>query len=317
MLMLPSDKELDTAPTVLQLRIFWVLSEELHFGRAAARLYMSQPALSRQLSALERRLGVQLAVRTSRVVRITEAGAALLPAILEVLHAVARLQRVSNDYSTGLSGRVVIGTVGAEAAMDHTTSILQELRAQNPSAQVELRLLDAVSQFDDLISGRVDVVFCRPPVPDGIGVHHLRSEAMVACVSALDPLSAHPLVKLVDLEDRCVVSFPDEVPRKWRDFWAVDPRPSGVPVKYGPVVRDVESMLAEVAQNSAIAFLPAAAKDLFVRPGVVYVDVEDLPLCTSAIAWLDKMENGPVVKAVQAALRKAWPHNRDTSTHLL
>ncbi|WP_414945192.1 LysR family transcriptional regulator [Amycolatopsis sp. cmx-11-32] len=298
-----------SAPTVHQLRMFLVLAEELHFGRAAARLYMSQPALSRQLSALERRLGVELVSRTSRSTSITAAGLAILPDARMVVHAVRRLQRLAGEHTRGLAGRVVIGTVGAEATMAHTVAILDEVRRRHPALELDVRLLGLGEQYLSLSTGEADLVFCRPPAAEDIRTLHLNSEPRVICVATDDPLADRGSVRLVDLDDRVVASFPAECPKVWRDFWAADPRPSGVPVRYGPVVSDVESLFALVARGGTIGFQPSAARNLFPRPGIKYLDVVDLSPCTSALAWHVSAENRPVVIAVRQAALAVWRAN--------
>ncbi|MDI5979891.1 LysR family transcriptional regulator [Amycolatopsis magusensis] len=299
--------ERSSAPTVHQLRMFLTLAEELHFGRTAARLFMSQPALSRQLGALERRLGVELIARTSRSTALTPAGQALLPHARTVVQAMRQLQQVADDHTHGLGGRVVVGTVGAEAAMDHTTAVLGELRRLHPALEVEIRLLNLVEQFQSLSTGEVDVVFCRPPTPDDVRTHHLNTEPRVVCVSADDPLAGRGQVTLAELDGRTIVSFPAGCPRVWRDFWAADPRPSGVAVRYGPVVSDLESLYAEVAHSGAISLQPYAARHLFPRPGVEFLDVTDLSPCSSALAWHVTAEHRPLITAIRQAAKNAWP----------
>ncbi|WP_433328391.1 LysR family transcriptional regulator [Spirillospora sp. CA-294931] len=306
--------DLPLSPTVHQLRIFLILAEELHYGRAAARLFVTQPALSRQILALERRLGVSLFERNSRSVRLTPAGAAVLPEARAVVDAMREVHRASCKHARSACGQVIIGTVGAEGAMPYAHAILEELRRRNPRLCVEMRLLDLVDHFRALERGEVDVVFGRPPVPEGVATLHLATEPRVVGVSADHPLAARTSVTLKELTGEPVIDHPEECPQVWREFWAADPRPDGSPVVYGPVVRDVETALTTVAQGRAIVFHPAAARSLFPRPGVVYLDVEDLPPCTSALAWNAASGDHPNVVAVRRAARAAWTNGRQGST---
>lgn len=123
------------------------------------------------------------------------------------------------------------------------------------------------------------MAFLRPP---GIQIRHLATEPRVACRPADDPLASRSAINLTDLAGHPVVDLPAQLPRVWWNFWAVDPRPDGSVVRYGPVVSDMEALLHVVAQGTAMAFLPAAAREFFPRPGVSYVDVTDLPPSTSA-----------------------------------
>ncbi|MBJ6636685.1 LysR family transcriptional regulator [Streptomyces sp. I5] len=100
-------------PSIHQLRLYLTLSEELHFGRAAARLFITQPALSQQIRELEKRLGIPVVERTSRTLTLTEAGQALLPEARAAVAAVDRLRRVADAQLRQISGRLVVETMGA------------------------------------------------------------------------------------------------------------------------------------------------------------------------------------------------------------
>ncbi|KAB2339288.1 LysR family transcriptional regulator [Actinomadura rudentiformis] len=290
-------------PSVHQLRLFLVLSEELHFGRAAGRLFISQSALSQQLKDMEKRLRVRLFERTSRTVELTTAGRALQAEARTVVEGIDQLRRTADAQLRQLTGRLTVGTVGAEAAMPYTRAVLQELNHQHPHITVQVLSLNLVDHFADLMQQKVDVVFLRPPVPDGIELHQLAIEPRVACLPADDPLANEPQIMLEQLADRPVVDVPPQVPRTWWDFWAVDPRPDGSRVRYGPVVTDLEALLHIVAQGKAMSFLPAAARDFFPRPGIRYVDVVDLSPSTCSLAWLSKRRNEPTITAIRQAAR--------------
>ncbi|WHM34429.1 LysR family transcriptional regulator [Streptomyces sp. BPPL-273] len=292
-------------PSIHQLRLFLTLNEELHFGRAAARLFITQPALSQQIRELEKRLGVGVVERSGRTLRLTEAGQALLPEARAAIGAVDRLRRVADAQVRQTSGRLVVGTMGAEASMKHTRSVLGLLRDRHPGMSVQLVNLGFGDHLAALAQQEADVVFLRPPVTDDIEVHHLATEPRVACVAADHPLAAQPALTVAHFSGVPVVDMPRQVPRLWWDFWAVDPRPDGSRVRYGPVVTDMESLLHTVAAGEAMCFLPAAAREYFARPGVTYVDVADLAPSTSALAWLRARRNEATVRAVRHAAREA------------
>ncbi|WP_431987721.1 LysR family transcriptional regulator [Streptomyces parvulus] len=292
-------------PSIHQLRLFLTLNEELHFGRAAARLFITQPALSQQIRELEKRLGVGVVERSGRTLRLTEAGQALLPEARAAIGAVDRLRRVADAQVRQASGRLVVGTMGAEASMKHTRSVLGLLRDRHPGMSVQLVNLGFGDHLAALAQQEADVVFLRPPVTDDIEVHHLATEPRVACVAADHPLAAQPALTVAHFSGVPVVDMPRQVPRLWWDFWAVDPRPDGSRVRYGPVVTDMESLLHTVAAGEAMCFLPAAAREYFARPGVTYVDVADLAPSTSALAWLRARRNEATVRAVRHAAREA------------
>ncbi|WP_052398255.1 LysR family transcriptional regulator [Streptomyces sp. NRRL F-5123] len=288
-------------PTVHQLRLLLVIAQELHFGRAAARLFMSQPALSRQLRALEQRLGFTLFERSSRTVEATPGCLALLPEAEAVVRAMDQLRKSTDEQDRGISGRLVVGAIGAEASMPYARAILAELHRRCPRLAIEIRNLNFVDHMVRLIDGEVDAAFLRPPVPPGIQLLHMAEETRVVALPADDPLATRASLTLPELAGRPVVDVPPEVPRLWWDFWVTDPRPDGSPVRYGPVATDLESLLHTVAAGTAVAFLPAAARVFFPRPGVAYVTVDDAAPCFSALAWSAAARTRPTVTAVRQA----------------
>ncbi|MFJ9322003.1 LysR family transcriptional regulator [Streptomyces globisporus] len=292
-------------PSVHQLRLFMALSEELHFGRAAERLFITQPALSQQIRDLEKRLGVRVVERTNRTVTMTDAGRALLPEARAAVAAVDRLKQVADAQLRQASGRLVVGTMGAEASMAHTRAVLGLLQDRHPGITVQLVNLGFGDHMAALTQQEADVFFLRPPVTDDIELHHLATEPRVACLAAGHPLAGEPQLTLAHLAGVPVVDMPEQVPRLWWNFWAADPRPDGSRVRYGPLVTDMESLLHTVASGEAMCFLPSAARDYFSRPGITYLDVADLAPSTSALAWLRRRRSEPAIEAIRHAAQEA------------
>ncbi|WLW58188.1 LysR family transcriptional regulator [Streptomyces sp. YU58] len=306
-------------PSLHQLRLFLVLSEELHFGRAAARVYVTQPAFSQQIRSLEQRLGVTLVERGGRGTRLTPAGQALTEEARAVVDAMARLRQTVDRHAGTARGRLRIGSLGAEAAMPYAHAVLARLRERHPDLEIEVRNLTFVDMFGALLSGEVDAAFLRGPLPGGIQSLRLATEARVVCLSDDDPLAGRETVTLADLADRAVVDMPPEVPRSWWDHLTVNPRPDGTPARYGPVVRDTEAMVFAVTQKQAITFLPSAARHLYPRTGITYVDCPDLGLSTAELAWLPDHRDEPTVTALREAahhiLRQAQCTDPDSASH--
>ncbi|MFI9772886.1 LysR family transcriptional regulator [Streptomyces sp. NPDC052415] len=298
-------------PSIHQLRLYLTLCEELHFGRAAARLFITQPALSQQIRELEKRLGLRVVERTGRTVTLTDAGQALLPEAQAAIAAVDRLRRVADAQMRQASGRLIVGTMGAEASMAHTRAVLGLLQERHPGTTVQLVNLGFGDHMAALAQQEADVVFLRPPVTDDIETHHLATEPRVACLCADHPLAKLPQLTLAQLSGIPVVDMPAQVPRLWWDFWAVDPRPDGSRVCYGPVVTDMESLLHTVAAGEAMCFLPAAAREYFPRPGIRYIDVVDLTPSTSALAWSRRRRSEPTIRAIRHAAREATSRDCD------
>ncbi|MFJ9041217.1 LysR family transcriptional regulator [Streptomyces sp. NPDC102406] len=294
-----------------QLRLLLIVAEELHFGRAAARVFISQPALSQQIRALEERLGVALIERRGGGVRLTPAGSAVAEQSRAVVQRMERLLQVADAHAGAITGRVRVGSLGAEAAMPHAAAVLARLRDHHPHLEVDVRTVGFIQQFDSLANGEVDAAFLRGPLPAGFQSHQLATESRVVCLAADDPLAGEQTLTLARLADRVVVDMPREVPRAWWDHLTVNPRPDGTPVRFGPVVRDTEAMVLAVLQQRAITFLPASARRLYPRPGLVYVDVPDLGDSVSYLAWLPANRDLPAVRALRAAARS--PQQRQSA----
>lgn len=300
----------DRDPSTHQLRLFLVLARELHFGRAAERLFMTQPSLSRQIRLLENRLGVALLDRTSRSVRLTPAGRELLPEAESVVAAMSRLRGRASEQARQVRGRLVIGFVAAEAAMPYTHAILDDLTRHHPGISVELRMIPFGEQVDRLADDDVDAAFLRPPLPPPLRTMPLAVERRVLCVptsDALAGLATERAITLADLAGHRMVDMPASASRLWWDDWTVNPRPDGSAVRFGPVVADIEGLLSAVARGQAISFLPEAARRLYPRPGIRYVDVTDVPLSTAALAWMPGRHERPTVAALLEAARAVSP----------
>ncbi|MCC5577066.1 LysR family transcriptional regulator [Microtetraspora sp. AC03309] len=295
------DGALSREPSLHQLRLFLVLAEELHFGRAAQRLFLTQPALSQQIRALEDRLDISLVQRSSRRVDLTAAGRALVSEARGVVAAMDRFRKMAATRARQVRGHLRIGAIGGEAFMPYVNAILAELSARHPGITVEIRSLDFVEQTYVLHHREVDAAFLRPPLPPGVRSLHLATGSRVACLPADDPLVAQAPLTLAQLSDHVVVDVPIPELREWWDYWTVNPRPDGRPVRYGPVAGDMDALLSAVARGQAIAFLPTEARHDYSRRGVAYVDVTDLPLSTSALAWLSDHDHSPVAALLQAA----------------
>ncbi|ANS70387.1 LysR family transcriptional regulator [Streptomyces lincolnensis] len=291
-------------PSLHQLRLYLVLAQELHFGRAAARVYVTQPTFSQQIRSLEQRLGVTLVERGGRGVRLTAAGQALAEEARSVVDAMARLRQTADRHVGTARGRLRLGSLGAEAAMPHAQTVLAHLRDRHPDLEIEVRNLTFVDMFSTLLTGEVDAAFLRGPLPGGIQSLHLHTETRVVCLPADDPLAGRDTVTLAHLADRAVVDMPPEVPRAWWDHLTVNPRPDGTPVRFGPVVRDTEAMVLAVTQKQAITFLPSAARHLYPRAGITYVDCSELGVSTAELAWLPDNRDSPAVTALREAAHR-------------
>ncbi|MEV3988656.1 LysR substrate-binding domain-containing protein [Streptomyces sp. NPDC049837] len=285
-------------PSVHQLRLLLVLAEELHFGRAAARLYISQPAFSRQIRRLEDHLGLVLLERSTRRVRLTAAGEALLPRVRAMVEAADRLREAVRAQAGTLAGRLVLGCY--ITALPVITTLAERLRERHPGLDVVLREVDFVEQTTALLEGRVDAVLAYAPMPPGVQTLPLATERQVVCLWEGHPLAGRTSVSLAELAGLPVVGSSPRVARVWRDFWAADPRPDGTPVTYtAHEATTFEAGISAVSRGLGIRFVSASCRELFPRPGIRYVDVPDAPVCTAVLAWSSARRDTPEVAALR------------------
>ena len=182
------------------LRSFVVLASELHFGRAAARLDVAQPALSQQIARLERQLGVVLFARTRRSVELTEAGAALLPAARASVDAARSLDELAASLARGEQGELRVGL--SPGAHYLAQSVLTAFREARPQVRIRAAQDSSGALAQQVGEGGLDVAigFCTDP-PGGVVCEPLRREPAVLAVPAGHPLAKRATVALSELED--------------------------------------------------------------------------------------------------------------------
>lgn len=184
---------------IRELRYFVAVGEELHFGKAAQRLGIAQPPLSRAIARLERQLGVTLLERTSRKVTLTEAGAVLLSEGRAILSTVATAERRTQEASRGSSLLVLTAKTGT--AGESLVKLLDAYRAEPGSVPVDLLLCEAHEQRELLQEGRADVALLHLPFDSaaGLDTEILHSEGQVAILPAAHPLASRSQVRMAEV----------------------------------------------------------------------------------------------------------------------
>ena len=256
-----------------ELRCFVAVAEELHFGRAADRLGIAQPPLSRTISQLERRLGVALLTRTSRKVALTDAGSVLLSEGRGVLAALAAAERSTRQAATSQVGLVLAAKAGT--ADELLAKLLSAYAAAPDPVPVEILLCDAQQQRRLLLDGKADVALMHLPYdsPAGLDTQDLRIEPQVAVLPRAHPLAAQEHVRSAD-----VAALPDLPLARW-------PGPDGV-YHDGPgaEIRNLTQLFQLIALGRTTAIVPqSTCTDL--RHDLATVPVVDAPPVTTVIAW--------------------------------
>ncbi|MFD9892400.1 LysR substrate-binding domain-containing protein [Amycolatopsis sp. NPDC059027] len=181
-----------------QLRYFVTVAEELHFGRAAERLHVVQPAVSQQIRRLERELGTELLDRSPRRVRLTEAGRVFLPEARAVLAAEERAKAVVAELTGGRTATVRLGT--STGLGDHLDRVLDALVELAPGTGVELVSAATQARLDRVANGQLDAALIRGAREHpGVRLIPVWQDPLVVAISARHPLAAGPDVALADL----------------------------------------------------------------------------------------------------------------------
>ena len=277
-----------------QLRVFLVLGEELHFGRAAERLVLSQPYVSRTLAALERRIGGRLMERTSRRVSLTPLGEAFHTELSTAYHDLGRAFDHARAIASGLSSVLVVGctTTSAGAAL---TALVSTFEKDHPDYRVRLRELPLNHPYAALRSGAVDVlVFWLPDEQEFDSGPVIDRQEMVLAMRSEHPLSHRETLSIEDVADYGIpamaqVAGPASVQRK---LWPTE-TPSGRPVpRYGPPSRTMSEVMDFLARSDAV------------KPTVLSVaqaSAHRLDLVFRPIGDLSPLELGPIWQAGRAA----------------
>ena len=254
-----------------QLRCFVAAAEELHFGRAAARLNMTQPPLSRQIQLLERILGVTLLDRTSRSVRLTPAGRIFLLEARRILRLAESAALTTRQVASGETGRIAVGFTAA-SGYGFLPRLLNLARARLPSLDITLREMVTDEQVEALITGRIDVGLLRPPVNrQEFGKMPVLTEPLVAALPKGDSRLDKPLLNLADFDRTPMIMYAPEGAWYFHNmlttmFDEADVQPAAV-----QHMSQIHSMLALVHAGLGAALVPEAAtrlhfEDVFFRP---------------------------------------------------
>ncbi|MGD9988557.1 LysR family transcriptional regulator [Pseudonocardia sp.] len=271
-----------------KVRYFVALAEELHYGRAAQRLHIAQPVLSRQIRALEAELGAVLFVRDRRGATLTPAGRTLLddaPALLAAADAarrrVAREARGAGTFTIGFMPGLIVTAVAAA---------MEECR---PGLRVEVVRTGWDDQVEVLRDGRADVSYVRLPV-DGrdLRLVDVAEEPRVVVLAATHRLACKDVVALADLAGEHLLQNPDAVP-EWRRV-ATEMR-STVPRVAEEVRYSVEEKLEHVARGRGIAVLPESVARFYQRPDVTVATIVDIGPSRVALAW-ESARRSPLIR---------------------
>jgi DNA-binding transcriptional LysR family regulator len=295
--------------SLARLSCFIAVAEELHFGRAAERLHMTQPPLSRQIQQLETELGVQLIDRTTRSVTLTPAGVAFLPDARRILQLAEGAAATVKRVPAGDLGTVVVGFTAASA---HAVlpRLLERTREVLPDVKLDLREMVSAAQLEGLTSGEIDLGMARPPLKrPGIVSRPLLHEQLVAAIPAAHPLAGlERQLTLNDLDGQDVIMYSPVEARYFNELLISTFTIAGATPRYVQFVTQVHTMLVLVRSGIGIALVPASATTLHPE-GVTFRSIgafRERPVELDA-AWRSDSTNPALLRLLRDVLpQREW-----------
>lgn len=304
--------------TFEQLRSFVTLADELHFGRAAERLNMTQPPLSRQIQKLEQELGFSLFERTSKRVELTRAGKVFVAEAEKLLTMAATSSAMAKRIAKGAAGQLRIG-ITASGTLALLGELLEGMEAAAPGVEVSVDEMVSHAQIAAVERGAIDLAFVRPePERPGLVSRVILQEPLVAAIGRRHPLAVTSRSLAVEeLAGESILRYHPTEAEYFRVLVArtlanVETRPS-------QLLTQIHSMVALVAANQGIALVPDSAKRLGMQ-GVVYRRIKGArtlvetravwrrdnanPALAAAFAVLDDMATARADGSVLAATRE-------------
>ncbi|WP_405725134.1 LysR substrate-binding domain-containing protein [Streptomyces sp. NBC_00028] len=267
------------------LRYFVAVAEELHFGRAATRLHMSQPPLSRAIKQLEADVGALLFARSPTGVTLTPVGTVLLDEARALLDHAERV-RVRVSGAAG-AATITVGILG-DGSDPGASRLAAAYRRKHPGVDVVVRDTDLTDPTCGLRAGLVDVALTRAPFDEtALTVRALRADPVGVVLRADDPLARHDRLRLAELDDRRWFRFPQGTDPAWQAYW------NGGKPREGPVVRAVQECLQAVLWNGTVGLAPLG-HDL--PPELAVVPLTDMAPSRVVAAW-NEDDTNPLIRS--------------------
>jgi DNA-binding transcriptional LysR family regulator len=299
------------------LRYFVAVAEELHFGRAAERLRIAQPPLSRQIRDLEREIGAPLFERVPRGVELTPAGRAFLPEARLTLAQAERAQRSAQRAAKGETGRLRVGFVEAATHSGILPDVLSFFRAHLPSVGLSLFELDPLRQAEAFQDGRIDVGILHSPPLDAarwLRVEPIYTEPVILALPKTHALAARSRLTLASLANESFVSIPRVTAPEMFDDIIASCRSAGFSPRIVQEAAGWHTLASLVGAGVGVGVVPRSIAE-FQQAAVVYRSVRGLDVEMSLAAVWKRSERSPVRERFVTAL-KAVAGSRATAATL-
>jgi DNA-binding transcriptional LysR family regulator len=281
-----------------QLRYLVAIDDAGNLSRAAERLFVSQPALSYALRSLERELDVRLFERHAGGVTATPAGREIVLESRRTLAQADRVTAAAERHRRGMAGLLRVG-FEASGAGELTSRARAEFARRHPGVRVEPKRFDWGQEAAALRDGRVDVAFVWLPADlTGMRSEIVHVERRVAGLPRAHALAGRDGISVLEVNDEPLM-WTQRAPREWVDWWAVNPRPDGSSPRWGPTNDNVEEMLEQVAEGTAICFASSSMASFYARPDLAWVPLTDVEPLRVALAWPEQTSDPLVAGFVQ------------------
>jgi len=303
-----------------QLRYFVAVAEDLHFGHAAQRLRIVQPAMSRQIQSLEKELLVQLLFRNRRRVQITPAGQVFLDRARLILARTEEAVLAAQRAGGGVSGTLNLGFVGS-ATYDVLPSVLRAFRQAAPHVELTLSEMTVHAQMEALTEKRIDIGLLRLPAKtEGVVFRRISREPLYVALPSTHRLAKAPALRLSALANEPFVLYPDHPRPSWTEFVAGICQQAG----FRPIVVqrtvEIQTTLSLVAAGIGVSIVPKCIGNIQ-RKDVVFRRLTGLRARTELLAAYREHDPSPVVqtflKVLWRRVRSQRSENRSTHVNRL
>jgi DNA-binding transcriptional LysR family regulator len=294
------------------LRYFAVVAAEGNLTRAAQRLFVSQPALTKQIKQLENQLGARLFTRSRSGMALTTAGQALADTTPAVLAGWDQAVRETKAAASRAARVLRVGFISS-AANEATQQIIAAFARRRPGWRVDLQQAAWSDPTAGLASGDVDAALLRLPFPgqDDMRIEVLLTEPRWVALPDTHPLATRAQISFRELWDEPFVAAPAET-GWWRDYWLATSERQGHPTRIGAVTDQPDTWLTAIANGDGIALAPESAARYYARPGLTYRPVTDVSPSQVGVAWPPVNDTNPAVRDfVRCCLDNKPPQHLD------
>lgn len=295
--------------------VFLVVAEELHFGRAAARLFMTQPPVTRIIRRLEEELGAQLFLRTTRQVSLTPQGEAFIEPARRLVDTQMQARQIVKAAAFSVSGTVKSAFTGV-SAQSVIARLVGRLRRDQPGISLELHnQLFSQALMQHILNEDIDIGFGRWDVtPDGIRTQTLKEETLLLALPSSHRLADTESIWMSELMDEPFIAYPRSSGAVVNHRLDMLADAAGFSPKIVQIAPDAQTALTMVAESAGIVLTLSTVAESCSNPKVMFVPVRDKCLPTYLrVAWRESSEDLPAFREILAILAQEFPLARPDS----